>query len=384
MIHHVYRVENKSIVRFSLLPGGAVKKAQVLGNRLRLMAFEWTHLACPREVYEEMVERMELKIPLGIDRKEAVARIEKRYGLDGKVGFIHPGMPRVELASLIGEPSETKGNQLTWNTTSNDYHVTVGVRLEKNSVQKLTTNRGLNYLNPVKGTLPWIEDALDDEKSEVSSEDLEKALIKASENLSDEKRRNWCYLATELIEERKYAPEKLRGIAIRHSKGRSAELELFESTSWGGVEKWVGEWLGKILREESETQPQSKAYFGETYNPRARDACSLLNWLNEKDPESAQKFARSYLASGRMAYLEFLIDLSSDFSPDLAEAIILKGFSAAEEKSANYIIGELIEAIPDCSFENNKKILDQLEKLPQLDPKSYWGKKQKEAIDSVK
>jgi hypothetical protein len=40
MVHHVYQVENDCLARFSLLPGGAVKKAQLLGGKLRLMAFE--------------------------------------------------------------------------------------------------------------------------------------------------------------------------------------------------------------------------------------------------------------------------------------------------------------------------------------------------------
>ena len=59
IVHHIYNIENKCLVRFSLLPGGAVKKAQVLGEQLRLMSFEWTHLQCPRPVYETMVESME-------------------------------------------------------------------------------------------------------------------------------------------------------------------------------------------------------------------------------------------------------------------------------------------------------------------------------------
>lgn len=63
MVHHVYRVEDGCLAKFSLLPGGAVKKAQLLGDKVRLMAFEWTHLACKRHIYEEMVERMVLKIP---------------------------------------------------------------------------------------------------------------------------------------------------------------------------------------------------------------------------------------------------------------------------------------------------------------------------------
>jgi len=40
MVHHVYREKKGCLVRFSLLPGGAVKKAQALGGKLRLMAFD--------------------------------------------------------------------------------------------------------------------------------------------------------------------------------------------------------------------------------------------------------------------------------------------------------------------------------------------------------
>lgn len=96
MVHHVYRMEDGCLVRFSLLPGGAVKKAQKLGGKLRLMAFEWTHLACQREIYEQLVERMTLKDKHPWDAARFEAEVAKRYGMAGRSGWLHPGTSLAE------------------------------------------------------------------------------------------------------------------------------------------------------------------------------------------------------------------------------------------------------------------------------------------------
>ncbi len=156
MVHHVYNMEHGCLVRFSLLPGGAVKKAQVLGDRIRLMAFEWTHLACPRTIYESMVESMELKVPTKLGSDEVRTEVQQRYGLKGLAGLLQKGMPVEQAVRLMGEPDERTEQRLAWHGRQSDYRVQAVVRVQDGKIEQLV-NESVRRISddPIEGTLTW-------------------------------------------------------------------------------------------------------------------------------------------------------------------------------------------------------------------------------------
>ena len=168
MVHHVYQVENDCLARFSLLPGGAVKKAQLLGGKLRLMAFEWTHLACPKPVYEEMVERMTLKIRHSLDEAALRQEIKRRYGHIGHIGhiglsgWIHPGTPLETAEAIMGTKPKIEDDIATWNFDARDHHFALRANLKDGSIVALLDEGPSTVTDkPIEGTLSWADDLLE-------------------------------------------------------------------------------------------------------------------------------------------------------------------------------------------------------------------------------
>ena len=157
MVHHVYRMDSGCLVRFSLLPGGAVKKAQKLGGKLRLMAFEWTHLACPREVYEQLVERMTLKVKHPWEATRFEDEIAKRYGMAGRSGWLQPGTALAEADRIMGSNAVVQDGINCWRGIQNDYPCALTAEFKDGRMVKLT-DEGLQPTGEaaVKGSYHWI------------------------------------------------------------------------------------------------------------------------------------------------------------------------------------------------------------------------------------
>ena len=161
MVHHVYRDEDGCLVRFSLLPGGAVKKAQWLGGKLRMMSFEWTHLSSPREVYERMVEGATLKVPHPDNADDLRKRTFEKYQQSGIAGWLHPGTPLKAAVEWLGKPAESKEGQVVWKFTSDDAHWNLGAVFDDDEKLLKLTHEGVRFERYVKGNLDWLEEALD-------------------------------------------------------------------------------------------------------------------------------------------------------------------------------------------------------------------------------
>ena len=163
MVHHAYSTRDGCLARYSLLPGGAVKKAQVLGGGIRLMAFEWTHLACPREIYEQLVDGMTVKVrhPWGEDRLRE--KVVKDYGFGGKAGWLHPGQSATELVALMGEPKTREGTRWTWQERWGDYLAEAKAEVRDGTFVRLEDS--VDHVGgPLEGSLEWVEQNAGEER----------------------------------------------------------------------------------------------------------------------------------------------------------------------------------------------------------------------------
>jgi hypothetical protein len=96
--------------RFSLLENGQVKRIQILGDGLRLVLFEWTHLPIHQEVYSAIGLGVRMRKPVP-DLSAMRKRIERSYG---KTGFLEKGMSRDEVIALLGPPTSEDARKLRY------------------------------------------------------------------------------------------------------------------------------------------------------------------------------------------------------------------------------------------------------------------------------
>ena len=90
-----------ALYRFSLLDDGKIKKRQILGEKMRLVLFEWTHMPIHQEVYAKIALSVRWRQPPR-DLRSLTAKIEQTYG---KTGFLERGMDRGAVVAMLGPPT---------------------------------------------------------------------------------------------------------------------------------------------------------------------------------------------------------------------------------------------------------------------------------------
>jgi len=96
-----YLQHHDALYRFSLLEDGKIKKIQILGEGLRLVVFEWTHVPIHQEVYEQIALSVRWRQPPR-DLRALTAKIQQTYG---KTGFLERGMDRGAVVAMLGPPT---------------------------------------------------------------------------------------------------------------------------------------------------------------------------------------------------------------------------------------------------------------------------------------
>lgn len=105
-----YMEHQGALYRFSLLRNGMIKKIQLLGEGLRLVLFEWTHMPISQEVYAQIALGARWRHPPR-DLRSLTATIQEAYG---KVGFLEPGMDRNAVVALLGPPTSEDRQRLRY------------------------------------------------------------------------------------------------------------------------------------------------------------------------------------------------------------------------------------------------------------------------------
>ena len=110
VVFEKYLMHHDAVYRFSLMENGKIKKIQVLGDGLRLVLFEWTHMPIAEEVYAQIALSVQWRRPP--QNPAALAeRVKEKYG---KTGFLEKGMDRDDVVALLGQPTNEDGNVLRY------------------------------------------------------------------------------------------------------------------------------------------------------------------------------------------------------------------------------------------------------------------------------
>ncbi len=300
MVHHVYRHKNGCLERYSLLPGGAVKKAQILGGKVRLMVFEWTHLACQREIYEKLVDGMQLKIKHPDDEKVLREKIMNQYGLDGTSGWLHPGMTLEQAKTLLGEPAKVEGTSVTWNGLTNDYpcelkaifNDTGMVKIEEEGVRRTGEDA-------VKGSLSWLSDTLEtweEEKSGANKptdkewKEFFSLFAQLTAKKGQQHAQELLYLATQIANEWKQGHECLARVIRDYGRGNEQEWKALVICEENDLRGWMEKSLDKMASQKQSFAAEEAMFgVGDVAWSRASGAHFLLTELTKLDATVAQK-----------------------------------------------------------------------------------------------
>ncbi len=108
IVYERYLVRDGRFYRFGFLEDGVMKKMEVLGDRERLMMFEWTHSPIHPEVYRKIARSVELKRPGKWQENECRKRVMADYGPEGAVGCFGEGADVGDVLALIGAPTKIR------------------------------------------------------------------------------------------------------------------------------------------------------------------------------------------------------------------------------------------------------------------------------------
>jgi len=325
MVHHVYQIKDGCLVRFSLLPGGAIKRAQILGDKLRLMSFEGSHLLCRREIYEQMIESLSLKIKHPWSAAQLQDETGKRYSMLGRAGWLHPGVSLADANKIMGADANAVGGIYRWTGVWNDYPSELKAEFKDGVLVKLL-NEGVARTGEeaVKGSFSWAEDRLErytksahpvtenPDGTPVDPEpppgppptaaqiaDLTEVVAALAQKPTADEWRRCANLIVGLVEDHAVRDPRVMRAVLDHGVGSEGELSVLEKCGYGGVEKWIEQKLTAMLGEApSKIEPSPIVEIVS----RAYDATALLRRLVELNPAAAAGRVRALFETRERAW----------------------------------------------------------------------------------
>lgn len=400
MVHHAYSMRDGSLVRYSLLPGGAVKKAQVLGGGIRLMAFEWTHLACSREIYEQLVDGMSVKVRHPWNEERLREKIAKDYGFEGKAGWLHPGQSAVEMVALMGEPKTRGDHQWTWQERWGDHMAEAKAQVRDGAFVRLEDNGVRQVGGPIEGSLEWVEENAGEERDNTdpisddpddkprekparpSPETVAAALKELAPACHGYRWRNWCDAVVSLAEHRQHRDPQLLELLKERSAARACELEALEIYEDPGVKAWVKDGLGKLaalkLTRDDDNDPAA-----ESAGWRGGDAAKLLGWQAEHDPEAAVGSARLLLGARHREWAEAVLQCGDLLPPDLGTEVLVQALGFAIENEDGELVEEVFSKLSTIEIGDPAAVRKLVEKLPEGEEGSDWHMQRMDALKAL-
>lgn len=406
MVHHAYQIKNSTVKRFSMLPSGAVKKAQVVGGGLRFMAFEWTHLACPRTVYERMVNSMRLKTKEKGGDVTLKKKLITMYGADGKIGMTAKGTSVSELVKKFGEPlTKSKDNLWTWKWVGEDYPMTLNATVIDGKLVNLPDSGILrDRKNPVYGSKAWCEWVIENlsnietrnyslsegsvsvgelqEKEKFVFEDKDKKVL--SRKITELLRLNigktegqyggkWfdaTYLA-KVAAENGMSDEKWTELIRQHAVGNWAEIDYMKQVD----DPDLGTWSLEILE---------KIQLGKIKGIRDESVIELAEILGEANPEGWKLLAPELWNSDNLQLKAAALVNSTMVDRKIIEPWILEVVEHENAISFKNLLCLAVKAINSQEWEESARLQKAIEQLPADGVNFEWEEIRESAIEALK
>ena len=265
------------------------------------MAFEWTHLACPKSVYERMVESMRVKIPFPESRAEIKKRVVERYGKTGLTGWFHRGDRIDSLITAFGEPKKKEAGLLTWTMREGDYFYSLGAVIENGKFSRYEADGLVRAPQAIKETVSWVEEQLESSQDDISTEELVAIMMKnkPDHDTKESRYKSWLDCAVKLIEKRKAEPAPFVRIVMQKMSCKWYELELLKKASADQRKEWYqtaahrlwekGEDGKMVFRKMDFDELKSAVWvLGEFHEIDLKESNEILERLSVEDRKEAQ------------------------------------------------------------------------------------------------
>ncbi|MGB1260207.1 MAG: hypothetical protein ACPG6P_09215 [Akkermansiaceae bacterium] len=411
MVYDAYRLRNGTVTRFSMLPGGAVKKAQVVGGGLRFMAFEWTHLACPRKVYEKMVNSMVLKTRERGGNEALRNKLIEKYGDDAKIGMLHKGSPAQKLIALYGAPQqkqqdpEHEGSEIwSWSWKGENYPCSLTARIslkEQTLISFPSVGVSRDHDNPIHGSIAWVAKTLDDRENQDDDKpklpaltEKEKQIISGAitkelnaglvdlKSANNETPRRWL-IAVSLAKSAHtigIQSQQWGRLVLENGKGLPHEVSYLEEAKPEGT----AQWLLKFIKSPSPIPPSMMMFGSDTLE-------MLLTALHDTYPEVWKKECKNLWDTGdselKAALLLSYFELG--IKPATVNAWVVDTFekcvTAKNHEMAKTMMSILNEILADgFSKEQRSQLILHLRKLPEGKKDTQWHNSRKALLKSLK
>jgi hypothetical protein len=235
IVHKTCVLKNGTLLEFSLLPGGQVKKVQALGAKHRAVLFEWTHSALKAERYQRIASSIRLKQTSDRKIDEWMTLERKHRGDEGHLGlgWLRRGDPEVRVRALLGNPARKEADKWVfekerWEEDGSGRLVSLSVDIVDGKFTGLPPRMWVSRdLPPKQGSTAWAERVVENlpELKESRAK-----LPEAARSIYDEFKKQapkssawnkWCQIAHELTE-KGYWDESVQPVA----SSRFLEIEI--------------------------------------------------------------------------------------------------------------------------------------------------------------
>ncbi|MBI5821847.1 MAG: HEAT repeat domain-containing protein [Verrucomicrobia bacterium] len=291
-----------TLLEFSLLPDGAVKKVQALGARRRAVLFEWTHSAITQVAYARIGNSLRLKEPSPMTRSAWIATTAQRRKAEFLpcLGWLDSGFAEADVINLLGKPARRESSALVYareerRDAGDGYRTTVRVPLTNGMFHKFGKDWFVaKELVPPRGSLAW---ALKLTNKTSSEERAKSTIAKADSDLmfdrflseapkvSSIEWNQWCSVVYALSEkgirdERVLPPVKRR--FLESSVNQHYAAWVLHNYKAEGRDELFAKRLCMTLDARKKTNSETPSW-----DDPLDDASDLYSFLDAKHPEFA-------------------------------------------------------------------------------------------------
>jgi hypothetical protein len=214
VVYDRYLVRNSNLYRFSFLANGVLKKMQVLGDKEKIMMFEWTHLPLNPAVYRQIARSVELKKKGPWALEDCRKRVFERYGPEAMVGWFDEGSSFESVEKALGKPVRTMSDGIhVWEFPRTDDGYRWTERLSLPFADGKLVRFGSAYYDSawgnreaIKGGIAWMKERAEPfkDESEKMPEELKEELLSLFLEKWQEKNQDFdslCQVLVVLVEQ---------------------------------------------------------------------------------------------------------------------------------------------------------------------------------------
>jgi hypothetical protein len=323
IVHEQLIPADGSILRFSYLPSGAIKKVQALGAKHRAIALEWTHTAITQPAFARIGQSLRLRQPSQNTREQWMAKLDaddpptpdwagSHSKLRRSLSWIAPQMTPEAVRALLGSPVKSTP---AWDFFEEHIHMPDGQHWRFTSRVPYRDGQFMRFdaerakaeeLDPEPESVRWAEKLFRlDERQPIPGLEAEKpkakpsrrnakavveAFLKRADEHNGEHWRRWCAAMAAAFEAELGDPRVLARVEDTFLDLDRDQIDAINVLTAAASSRLVELCLSRArLIVEKGSTPRAADRLGEI--------CYLITPIKENDSAAAIKFVQAALTN---------------------------------------------------------------------------------------